>query len=123
MEEFNVYRRPPSKDRSMTGTTRSSAELSPRRRRILFRAWHRGIREMDLVLGQFADAEIADLPENELDALEEIMNEQDADLIRWVIGAEPVPSQFDGPLFTKIASYRPDFDPVTFETLKTAGKI
>jgi antitoxin CptB len=107
----------------MTGTTRSSAELSPRRRRILFRAWHRGIREMDLVLGQFADAEIADLPEAELDALEQIMDEQDADLIRWVIGAEPVPSQLDGPLFARIASYRPDFDPVTMETLKRTGKL
>ena len=101
----------------MTGTTRSSAELSPRRRRILFRAWHRGIREMDLVFGQFADAEIADLPEAELDELESIMDEQDQDLMRWVIGAEPVPAQFDTPLFAKIASYRPDFDPVTMETL------
>lgn len=101
----------------MTGTTRSSAELSPRRRRILFRAWHRGIREMDLVLGQFADAEIADLPESDLDELETIMDEQDQDLIRWVIGAEPVPLHFQTPLYEKIASYRPDFDPVTLETL------
>jgi antitoxin CptB len=42
----------------MTGTTRSSADLDPRRRRILVRAWRRGIREMDLVIGGFADAEI-----------------------------------------------------------------
>jgi antitoxin CptB len=83
---------------SMTGSNRTSAELSPRRRRILFRAWHRGIREMDLVFGQFAD-------------------EQDQDLMRWVIGAEPVPDQFNTALFAKIASYRPDFDPVTMETL------
>ncbi len=101
----------------MTGTTRSSAELSPRRRRILFRAWHRGIREMDLVFGQFADAEIADLPDSDLDELELIMDEQDQDLMRWVIGAEPVPDQFNTALFAKIASYRPDFDPVTMETL------
>ncbi|MEN9894972.1 MAG: hypothetical protein RIR97_824 [Pseudomonadota bacterium] len=101
----------------MTGSNRTSAELSPRRRRILFRAWHRGIREMDLVFGQFADAEIADLPEPDLDELERIMDEQDQDLMRWVIGAEPVPDQFNTPLFAKIASYRPDFDPVTMETL------
>lgn len=101
----------------MTGTTRSSAELSPRRRRILFRAWHRGIREMDLVLGQFADAVIAALPESDLDELEIIMDEQDQDLIRWVIGAEPVPTRFQTPLYEKIASYRPDFDPVTLESL------
>jgi antitoxin CptB len=41
----------------MTGTTRSSADLDPRRRRILVRAWRRGIREMDLVIGGFAEAE------------------------------------------------------------------
>ena len=54
----------------MTGTTRSSADLDPRRRRILVRAWRRGIREMDLVIGGFADAEIADLSTAELDQLE-----------------------------------------------------
>ena len=41
----------------MTGTTRSSEGLDPRRRKLLFRSWHRGIREMDLILGGFADAE------------------------------------------------------------------
>jgi len=54
----------------MTGTTRSSADLDPRRRRILVRAWRRGIREMDLVIGGFADAEIGTLDKTELDQLE-----------------------------------------------------
>ena len=39
----------------MTGTPRTSADLDPRRRRLLVRAWRRGIREMDLILGGFAD--------------------------------------------------------------------
>ena len=43
----------------MTGTTRSSGGLDDRRKRLLFRCWHRGTREMDLILGRFADAEIA----------------------------------------------------------------
>ncbi|MGO7624007.1 succinate dehydrogenase assembly factor 2, partial [Rhizobium ruizarguesonis] len=50
----------------MTGVTLTSAGLDPRRRRILFRCWHRGIRDMDLVFGQFADAEVARLSEAEL---------------------------------------------------------
>ena len=45
----------------MSGSTRSSADLDVRRRRNLFRAWHRGIREMDLIMGRFADAEIDQL--------------------------------------------------------------
>ena len=43
----------------MTGSRRSSADLDPRRRKILFRAWHRGIREMDLLMGQFAPGIVA----------------------------------------------------------------
>ena len=53
-----------------TGTNLSSEGLDPRQRRLLFRCWHRGIREMDLVLGGFADAHLASLTEAELDELE-----------------------------------------------------
>ena len=102
----------------MTGLVRSSADLDPRRRRILYRCWHRGIREMDLVLGQFAEDTIADLSEAELDELEVIMAEEDNDLVKMVTGALAVPERFQTPLFEKIASYRPDFDPVTAETTK-----
>ena len=42
----------------MTGTARSSEGLDPRRRKLLFRAWHRGMREMDLIMGGFADARV-----------------------------------------------------------------
>jgi antitoxin CptB len=94
----------------MTGTTRSSAELDPRRRRTLFRAWHRGMREMDLVLGQFADAEIATLDEQGLAEFERILEVEDKDLVKWITGERPVPTDFDTPLFARIAAYRPDFD-------------
>ena len=96
----------------MTGTTRSSAEIDPRRKRILFRCWHRGIREMDLVLGSFADAEIENLSEAELDELERIMAEEDNDLVKWVTGEKPVPDEFRDGLFPRIAAYRPDFSPL-----------
>lgn len=99
----------------MTGLMRSSADLDPRRRRILFRCWHRGIREMDLVLGQFAEEQIATLSDEDLDALELIMAEEDNDLVKWVTGAEPVPARMDIPMFVRIAAYRPEFDPVTGE--------
>lgn len=94
----------------MTGITRTSADLDPRRKRILFRAWHRGIREMDLVFGQFADNELAGLAEGDLDELETIMAEEDNDLVKWVVGEWPVPERYRTPLFERIISYRPDFD-------------
>ena len=46
-------RRSATRMRMMTGTTRSSEGLDPRRRKLLFRSWHRGMREMDLILGSF----------------------------------------------------------------------
>ncbi|MDQ0455926.1 succinate dehydrogenase assembly factor 2 [Rhizobium paknamense] len=96
----------------MTGLVLSSADLDPRRRRILYRCWHRGIREMDLILGQFAEAEISALSETELDELELIMAEEDNDLIKWINGAEPVPERHQTPMFARIAAIRPDFSPV-----------
>ncbi len=99
----------------MTGISRTSADLDPRRRRILFRAWHRGIREMDLILGQFAEAELATLSDAELDELETIMREEDNDLVRWITGEKPLPERYATELFARIAAYRPDFDPVQQE--------
>lgn len=90
----------------MTGTKRSSADLDIRRRKVLFRSWHRGMREVDLILGSFADGEIAALSEDELAVYEALMAEPDADILKWVTGEAPVPARHDTPVFAKILSYR-----------------
>src|SRR4051794_33179421 len=64
----------------MTGSTRSSDGLDDRRKRLLFRCWHRGTREMDLILGRFADAAIAELSDAELTDLERLIEVSDPDL-------------------------------------------
>ena len=102
----------------MTGLARTSADLDPRRRRILYRCWHRGIREMDLVFGSFAEAEIGHLSETELDEFEAIMDEDDHDLHAWMTGAHPLPDERDTPLFARVAAYKPDFSPVTKASLE-----
>jgi antitoxin CptB len=89
----------------MTGTTRSSEGLPPARRRILYRAWHRGIREMDLVLGRFADAEIDRLTEEEVADFERLIEVLDHDLYAWLTGAQPVPSDYDTPLWRRICAF------------------
>jgi antitoxin CptB len=91
----------------MSGTSRSSADLDPRRRKVLFRAWHRGMREVDLVLGAFADREIASLSDHELDLFEALMDEADADILKWVTGEVPVPASHDNRVFARILSHRP----------------
>ncbi|NNC01025.1 succinate dehydrogenase assembly factor 2, partial [Corallococcus exiguus] len=50
----------------MSGTTRSSADLDVRRRQILYRSWHRGMGEMDLIMGGFADSGIEKLSDDEI---------------------------------------------------------
>src|SRR5438046_9526558 len=73
----------------MTGTTRSSGGLDDRRKRLLFRCWHRGTREMDLILGRFADAEIVNLSERELAQFEHLMDVPDPDLYAALTGSMP----------------------------------
>ena len=84
------------------------AEISPevgrevRRRRIRFRAWHRGIREMDLVMGEFADARLAEMTEAELDAFERLLDAPDPSALAWITGEEPVPAEHETPLFAQL---------------------
>jgi antitoxin CptB len=89
----------------MTGSTRSSDGLDERRRRLLFRSWHRGIRETDLLLGRFADAHIADLSEQELDAYEELLDVPDHDLYAWVTNDGFAPPDFDTGLFRRLRDF------------------
>ena len=66
-----------------------------RRRRLLFRAWRRGVREMDLIVGRFADAHIGGLDEAALDDFEALIEVPNAELYAWVVGSESVPQDFD----------------------------
>ena len=86
----------------MTGTKRSSEGLDPRRAKLLFRSWHRGIREMDLVLGGFADAKIHLLTEAEMDQDEGLLEAQDADIQSWLTGGQPTPAAYDNAVFAMI---------------------
>lgn len=92
----------------MSGTVKSSEGLDMRRRRILYRAWHRGTREMDLVMGRFADAEIAALSEAEIDDFEHLIDAPDRELFSWVSGSEPVPAEYDTPLFRRMRNFHVD---------------
>ena len=90
----------------MTGSTRSSHGLDDRRKRLLFRCWHRGTREMDLILGRFADAEIAHLSEPELVQFEHLMDVPDPDLYAALTGATPTAPEYDHGLFDRIKAFR-----------------
>ena len=89
----------------MTGSTRSSEGLNERQRRLLFRSWHRGIRETDLLLGRFADAHIADLSERDLDTYERLLDVPDHDLYVWVSGELDIPDEHRSDLLDRIVRF------------------
>lgn len=89
----------------MTGMQRSSSDLDVRRRKALFRSWHRGIREMDLVLGRFADAEIDRLTDAELHDYELLMEAPDRDIFQWLTGETATPANFDTGVLRRIRDF------------------
>lgn len=90
----------------MTGTMRSSEGLDIRRRKLLFRSWHRGMRELDLVLGTFADAAVDDLTVPEIDQYERLLDLPDNQLLAWITGEQPMPAEQRTPLFERILAFR-----------------
>ncbi|HVY34508.1 MAG TPA: succinate dehydrogenase assembly factor 2 [Caulobacteraceae bacterium] len=77
-----------------------------RLKKLRFRAWHRGFREADLILGPFADAHLAQLSADQLDAFEALIEQPDPDLYAWIIGSAPTPEAFDGEVLDLIRSFR-----------------
>jgi antitoxin CptB len=90
----------------MTGSSRSSAGLDARRRRLLFRAWHRGTREMDLIMGRFADAHIAGFSDAEVAEFERLIEVPDADLLAWVTGQATPPPADDTPMLRRLRAFQ-----------------
>ncbi len=89
----------------MSGTEVSSEGLDLRRRKLKFRLWHRGIREMDLVMGGFADAELAGLKDADLSEVEAWLDVPDQQMFAWVNGSETPPADLDTPLFRKLRTF------------------
>jgi antitoxin CptB len=96
----------------MSGSTLTGAALDVRRRKILFRAWHRGTLEMDLLMGRFADAALAGMPEAELDEFERLIEVPDRDLYRWITGEDEVPANYDTPLFRRLRTFHTHAAPI-----------
>lgn len=96
----------------MSGTSLSSADLDPRRRRLLFRCWHRGMREMDLLMGQFADAHLIEFSDLELDLFEALSECQDQELLSWIVGSKAVPAEFDTEMFSRLKNFHDHASPI-----------
>ena len=93
----------------MTATDKA---LEHRRKKLKFRAWHRGIKEMDLILGKYADEHLAAMSSAEMDQFSHLLKQADDELYTWVSGAKTVPEEFDNDIMKTLKSFQmipPDF--------------
>jgi len=84
----------------------ASETTTNRRKRLLFRSWHRGTREMDLLMGSFADQYLSGFAEDELVLYEQILSHNDPDLYDWISGRSPVPANLMNPVMEKLLSHK-----------------
>ncbi len=82
----------------------SAPELSTRRKRLLFRAWHRGTKEADLLVGNFVSRHVAAFTEAELDELEGVLELLDVDMADWLSGRLPIPAEHETPMLRRMAA-------------------
>ena len=77
-----------------------------RLKKLKFRAWRRGFREADLILGPFADKHVAGFSPDQLDRFEQLLEVPDQDLYAWITDREPTPVEWDGELMSQIKAFR-----------------
>lgn len=90
-------------DQAVEGAGKPVESPEARLKRMKMRSWRRGTKEMDLILGPFADATLASLPEDDLALYDALLNESDTDLLPWVLGQRPAPLDF-ADLIARIAA-------------------
>jgi len=89
----------------MSDTTGADDELAVRRRKLKFRSWHRGMREMDLIMGRFADASLDAMAPAELDDYERLMEMPDPELFGWVLADQPPPADIDSAMLRRLRAF------------------
>jgi antitoxin CptB len=77
-----------------------------RLKKLKFRAWRRGFREADLILGPFADQYVAGFGPDQLDEFERLLEVPDQDLYAWTTDRTPTPAEWDGELMARIRQFR-----------------
>jgi antitoxin CptB len=77
-----------------------------RRKRLLFRSWHRGTREADLILGSFAEAHLAGFDAARLDQYEALLECPDGELFDWISGRAVPPLEYDTEVTRLLLAFR-----------------
>ena len=80
--------------------------LENKRKRLIFRSWHRGTREMDIIMGSFADRHIPEFSESQLSEYDDILSLNDPDLYNWYTQKEDVPANLDTEVMGLLLSFK-----------------
>jgi antitoxin CptB len=84
----------------------TEAEMRDARlRKLSFRAWRRGFKEADIILGNFADDMLPEMSDAELDIFEALLEAPDQDLYGWIIERDPTPAEFQSVIMNKLNIY------------------
>lgn len=81
-------------------------EHETRLKRLKYRAWHRGFREADLILGPFVDQHARHLTPEQLDEFERLLDQADHDIYDWIIERAPTPPEFNTSIMNLIKAFR-----------------
>jgi antitoxin CptB len=80
--------------------------MDDRRKKLRFRAWRRGFREIDLIMGGFADRRLLELDEAGLDAFERLLDAPDQDVYLWITGQAAAPPAYDTPTLARLRAFQ-----------------
>jgi len=80
------------------------------RKKLRIRAWRRGFKEADLILGRFADDRLDAMSDAELDAFEHLLDQPDQEIYGWIIGRTETPAEFDTPIMDALKAFRVEDD-------------
>ena len=85
-----------------------SADLETIRKRLLWRATHRGIKEVDILVGGYAQRHLESMSEADLAKFEILLEIPDQDLLSWATLQEDVPMDLASSMLTAVLAFRPE---------------
>ncbi len=93
----------------MSGEITEDEALERRRRRLIYRSDHRGVKENDILLGQFAKAHLQGFDAAQLDRYEALLEESDNDIFDWVAGRAEIPAEKDSDVLRLLLAFQVTF--------------
>ena len=90
----------------MTANDQPLTTVEKRRKRLRYQSWHRGMKEVDFILGRFADAHLETFGEQQLDQFEIILRQSDPDIYAWISGRRPLPADLGSNVMKLLRNFK-----------------